>query len=242
MRNLRLVFIGTLFLLFFTANIFAFPMLGFGLVGLSQTVQDQSQTGFLDNALYGFTIRYKGFGMLGFIFDILYLGTKYWVPYGTNPTIVYGPWPWEDVNNETYNPAKVAEGDWEYYHDEFIGMFDLALFLALGRTISFHFAFGPTYWWASPSDAYETDQDFAKAYDEWYGEGGFKLGMNIKLGANIVFGLLGITIEYNYVTKSLGEFFDRVFSDDPDKTDKEYYGMDYLKRMGYFEFGFIFWL
>ncbi|MCX8058296.1 MAG: DUF3300 domain-containing protein [Spirochaetes bacterium] len=242
MKRIKFILAFFLFLFVFSANVYAFPMLGFGFVGLSQTVQEQSQTGFLDNALYGITIRYKGFGMLGFIFDILYLDTKYWVPYGMNPTVVYGPWPWNDVNNTIYNPAKIAQDDWEYYHDEFIGMFDLAFFLALGRTISFHFAFGPTYWWATPSDAYKTDDDFKKAYDAWYGKGGFKLGMNFKLGANLVFGLMGITLEYNYIAKSINEFFGRVFGDDPNPNDKDYYGMDYLKRMGYLEFGIILWL
>jgi|GEM_PF-3235549 hypothetical protein len=225
----------------FATNVHAFPMLGFGIIKLGTTAVGTNETSLFEKGLWGFTLRYKGFGILGFIIDIYHFRTGYWIyQMEPNPQF-YGP----DYNWGSFQQQyqiMVSEEDWNYYHDEFIGMFDIAFFLAFGRMLSFHFAFGPTYWWASPSKAYDTDSDFQSAYDSWYNQGGFKLGMNVKLGANIVFGLIGITLEYNYVVNNLSEFFNKAFSNDPNPNDDDYYGMDYLKRMGFLEFALILWL
>lgn len=85
-----------------------------------------------------------------------------------------------------------------------------------------HFAIGPSFWVASPNDeVYESNAYFKTAFDEWY-KGGMSLGFNTKLGVSVFFEPISIGLEWNYMTKSISEFFERVTKSDPDYTDTYY--------------------
>ncbi|MCX8058297.1 MAG: hypothetical protein N3A58_02650 [Spirochaetes bacterium] len=231
------------FLFCFFTSIYAYPsyffddIFGIGLVIHSQVTSSESSTGLFDRSLWGITFRYKSPSFLGVLIDLLYFKKMYWTTYGASP--YFYPYPYSEAEFKSAFPS-INLSDWDYYHEEFFLHLDLALYFPLYPFMC-HFAIGPSFWLAGANeDVYESNAYFKIAFDEWY-KGGFTVGFNTKLGFSLFLEPISIGLEWNYMTKSVSEFFERVFKDDPDYTDKKYYGIEYLKRMGYIEFFLILW-
>jgi len=241
--KLKLMIFTLVMIIGLSTSVFAYgSMFGVGLVGFTPFTSDENDAAFMDTAFWGVSFRFKGDGLLGFIIDVMYFNTTYWI----QDTDWYGPMSWDSMTTDFYSVwntgGAIPEDQWEYYQDEFFGHFDLALFIPLGP-VMFHFATGPSVWWASPSDAYDWDTEFAAAWDDYYTNNGgaFTLGYNIKLGVDILLGTIGIGVEYNYMVEKIGDFFDYAFGTDDNPNDEIYYGWEYLKRNGYFELSVMFW-
>ncbi len=162
-----------------------YNFLGIGIIGLSNITLAQLQddnAAFFDSAVWGINGRLKFSKFFGVAFDLFYVGTQYYWTYDYSEW--YGPAPWEIAGPIISQQAGVDPDDWNYYHDEFYLNMDIGIYLPIAF-LQLYFECGPSFFFTQPSDEYDWDQEFAQYYDSIYGEGGFTVGLNFKLGLDI---------------------------------------------------------
>ncbi|MEJ5274119.1 MAG: hypothetical protein WH035_08310 [Spirochaetota bacterium] len=158
-----------------------YNFLGIGLIGLSNTTLAQlsdNQAQFFDSAVWGINGRLKFSKFFGIAFDLFYVGTQYY--WTTDYYFWYGPTNWSDVVYHT--DTGLSADEWEYYHDEFYMNLNLGIYLPLAF-LQLYFECGPSFFFTQPSDS--GDQDFLAYYNSIYGDGGFTVGLNFKLGLDL---------------------------------------------------------
>jgi len=162
-----------------------YNFLGLGLIGLSNTTLAQlsdNQAQFFDSAVWGINGRLKFSKFFGIAFDLFYVGTQYyWYDYEYSQW--YGPTSW--IVAEPYiTSAGYNQDNWEYYHDKFYMNLDLGLYIPIAF-LQLYFECGPSFFFTQPGSGYDWDQSFINYYDSIYGDGGFTVGLNFKLGLDL---------------------------------------------------------
>lgn len=162
-----------------------YNFLGLGIIGLSNTTLGQlagNEAQFFDSAVWGINGRLKFSKFFGVAFDLFYVGTQYyWYDYEFSQW--YGPTSWSVL---VYNTGTgLSQDAWEYYHDEFYLNMNVGIYLPIAF-LQLYFECGPSFFFTQPSDAYDWDYyGFGVYYDSIYGDGGFTVGLNFKLGLDI---------------------------------------------------------
>lgn len=251
----KILVILVFLLLFSSVSLFAqaaYKHLGIGIYGINPYSNEELQNlpqdaSPFDDMFWGLNFTLKTSNVLGFMFDLIYVGTQYYYqdydPGTGDPyyNYWYGPDTWDIAS--PYVPV-TDETEWDYYQDQFLMNLDLAIFLPIWF-LEPYFAIGPTFLVTTPSDAYDSDPDFANYYDYVNGDNEtFGLGYNIKLGIQVfVSKSIALGFEYFFLVDKPKEFFNRAFGEDPDPSDfDDYYGAKYINNQSHFAFSIMLWL
>ncbi|MFN3411555.1 MAG: hypothetical protein ACK4YF_05305 [Exilispira sp.] len=215
-----------------------YNFLGLGIIGLSNTTLSQlseNQAQFFDSAVWGINGRLKLSKFFGVAFDLFYVGTQYYWNVddnNTNQDYWYGPASWSVLTSYFPNDPGLSQEDWLYYHDEFYANLNLGIYLPLAF-LQLYFECGPSFFFTEPSEAYDYDYDFAEYYDSIYGEGGFTVGLNFKIGLDIfVTRSISIGAFLYFLEPSIQDFIAGIQNG----------GSDYIMSKGYVGLEIMLWL
>jgi hypothetical protein len=110
------------------------------------------------------------------------------------------------------NPFTVT--DYPFMSTEYVVFTDIALFLPVS-ILEPYLALGPAFDFFFMGEGYENDTDnFRNWYDGMYGrEKIFNIGLNVKLGVDIVIKSISIGLELNFMAHDLYRFIDDISQD-----------------------------
>lgn len=160
-----------------------YNFLGLGIIGLSNTTLGQlagNEAQFFDSAVWGINGRLKFSKFFGVAFDLFYVGTQYYWTYDYSSW--YGPAPWTIAGPIVTEATGYDQDTWQYYHDEFYLNMNIGIYLPIAF-LQLYFECGPSFFFTQVSDVYDTG--FQDYYDDIYGNGGFTVGLNFKIGLDL---------------------------------------------------------
>lgn len=249
----KLILVLAVLLLFSSVSIFAqaaYKHLGIGVYGINPYSNEELQSlppdvSPFDNMFWGLNFTLKTSSILGFMLDLVYLGSQYYYQNYDEGDAYYdywfGPDEWDLIKDYI---SAVDKDSWDYSQDQFLMNLDISIFLPIWF-LEPYFAIGPSFIVTTPGPAYDYDPYFQAYYDSIHGEDStFSVGYNIKLGLQIfVSKSIAIGVEYFFMVEKPSEFFDRAFGDDPDPSDwDDYYGMKYIDSQSHLAVCLMLWL
>ncbi len=235
MKNFILILL-LIFLL--SVTIFAqsqYRFFSIGFVGISNITFNQlagNESAFFDSSVWGINGRLKFSRLFGFAFDLFYVGKQYYWVYtdGALNNYYYGPVSWDIASQHVLD--YYTEDTWEYYHEEFYANVNLGLYLPIAF-LQLYFECGPSFFFTRPGPAADYDAEWLAYYRSIYGEGGFTVGLNFKIGIDFFINRsISIGAFMYFLEPSFESFFEGM------RTDT----WDYIGNHGYLGIELMIWL